>query len=167
VTAPYSAARAGDTVYIRASGLANMKNAPILDAFLEAGRSTGVRLVCIDISAVSGMDSTFMGTIVGHAQAMTDIGGRLVVVRPTEAGHKLLGLLGVTEVVAVVATGDAPDLPYQDLSADPAQSPVQRMELIQRAHQHLVALGPSNQAKFAPFLKALEADLARLRSGAM
>jgi anti-anti-sigma factor len=167
VSAAYSAARAGSTVYVRATGLASMRNAPELDAFLEAGRASGVTLVCIDLSAVTGMDSTFMGTLVGHAQSMTEIGGRLVVVRPTEAGQKLLALLGVTEVVAVVPTGDAPPLEFRDLESEPGQTPVERMELIHRAHQHLVALGPANQAKFAPFLKAWEADLARLRSGMM
>ena len=158
----YRAARSGDTIYLRVAGLASMRNAPVLDLFLEHSRGK-VATICVDLNACTGMDSTFMGTLVGHAQALAESGARLVIVRPGDKNRNLLAMLGVSEVVAVIDGIAAPEADFQDLD-DPQSGTLARMELIQRAHQHLVAISEANQAKFAPFLRALEADLGRLRA---
>lgn len=167
MTATYRAARAGSTVYVRVVGLAGMRNAPVLDAFLESGRGQQVATVCIDLSDCLGMDSTFMGTIVGHAQALAEAHARLVIVRPGDKNRHLLAMLGVTEVVAVVDAGEPPAVAFQELDESQSVGTVERMELIQQAHQRLAALSEANAQKFSPFLKALEADLGRLRAKAM
>lgn len=155
----YLVARLGKTVFIRSVGLANMKNAPMLDAFLREELAQGVSLVCVDLSTCSGMDSTFMGLLVGFSQELVRLRGQLVVVNPTAQNLKLLDMLGVSEVLAVVAQTDPAELEFVVIPANPAVSPLQRLEIIKRAHQHLVSLNESNEAKFASFIAALEGDL--------
>jgi len=162
-TAHYQVARLGDTVFVRSIGLANMKNAPMLDAFLQSEIAQGTTRACIDLSACTGMDSTFMGTLVGYSQLLGSQGGALVVVNPSDSNLKLLHMLGVSTVLPVVEKTAAVELVFVDLHGDPQLSLVERMELVRRAHQSLVALNPQNQAKFSAFLQALDSDLAKQR----
>jgi len=103
-----------------------------------------------------------MGLLVGTSQRLKGQQGRLVLVNPTEANLKLLHMLGVSDVVPVVSGSVLPALDFVTLTADPTLGPMQRMELIRRAHQNLVALNDANRVKFAAFLEKLEADLAKL-----
>lgn len=160
----YLVARLGATVYIRSVGLANMKSAPMLDAFLQAEIEQKALVVCVDLSACSGMDSTFMGILVGFSQVLGKDGGRLVVVNPTEQNLKLLNMLGVSAVLPVVAQTDPVELDFVHLPAGPTLNPLQRIELVRRAHHNLVALNEGNQGKFSAFLIALEGDLAKLKA---
>ncbi len=161
--ANYLVARLGSTVFVRSLGLANMKNAPMLSAFLQEMIDQGTRVVCVDLSACTGMDSTFMGLLVGFSQLLVPMQGKMVVVNPSEMNLKLLNMLGVSEVLPVVAQTDPADLEFVKIPANPALSPMQRMELIKQAHHHLIALNDSNQVKFSAFLKALESDMSKLR----
>ncbi len=165
--ASYLVARIKTTVYVRAVGLANMKNAPMLDAFLQEEIRLQATTACVDLSACTGMDSTFMGVMVGCSQQLVRSSGRLVIVNPTEHNFRLLEMLGVSAVLPVIARCALDEgVEFVNLPAAAALSPLQRAELIKRAHQNLVALTESNLAKFTPFLTALEADLARLRGQA-
>jgi anti-sigma B factor antagonist len=159
----YQVARLGSTVFIRSVGLANMKNAPMLDSFLREVLAQGVFLVCVDLSCCSGMDSTFMGLLVGFSQEMAQVKGQLVVVNPTEQNLRLLNMLGVSEVLPVVARSSPTELQFVVIPASPMVSPLQRLEIIKRAHQHLVELNQTNVAKFSAFLEMLEEDLEKHR----
>lgn len=161
----YQVARNGVHVYVRATGLASMKNAQLLDAFLRAEMDTQVDMVCVDLSSCTGMDSTFMGLLVGTSGQLSGHGGKLVVVNPTDAGHKLLKMLGVTEVIPVVSGCDLPDLTFVELEPQVSIGQVARMDVIRRAHQSLVAINESNRLKFTAFLTALEADLEKFKDG--
>ena len=157
----YQVARSAATIYVRVQGLANMRNVQVLDSFITAELEGAVTLI-IDLSACTGMDSTFMGLLVGTSQRLKGQQGRLVLVNPTEANLKLLHMLGVSDVVPVISGTVLPPLEFVTLTADPGLGPLQRMELIRRAHQNLVALNDANRVKFATFLEKLEADLAKL-----
>lgn len=159
----YQVARLGSTVFVRSVGLANMKNAPMLDAFLREVLGQGVLLVCVDLSCCSGMDSTFMGLLVGFSQDLEQVNGQLVVVNPTEQNLRLLDMLGVSEVLPVVARSSPTELEFVVIPASPMVSPLQRLEIIKRAHQHLVELNQTNEAKFSAFLEMLEEDLEKHR----
>ena len=100
--ASYLVARTGTTVYVRAVGLANMKNAPMLDAFLQEEIRLQATTACVDLSACTGMDSTFMGVMVGCSQQLVKCSGRLVIVNPTEHNFRLLEMLGVSAVLPVI-----------------------------------------------------------------
>jgi anti-sigma B factor antagonist len=157
--ATFAVARSGTTVYVRASGLANMKNAPTLHGFLEAELSQGMRQACIDLGGCLGMDSTFMGMMVEYAKRLEDQNGRLVIVNPGERNLALLAMLGVDEVIRVIEQCSEPAADFTDITCEPSMSTRQRMQLIRSAHENLVRLSESNQSKFAAFLQALNKDL--------
>ena len=160
----YQVARDGGSVYVRVGGLANMKNAPVLDAFLTGETHDTLRIICIDLSDCTGMDSTFMGLLVGTSGTVRQAGGRLVIVNPSEICAKLMEMLGVSEVVPVVPRCQAPALSFVELGNGAAGiGAMQRMELIRRAHVALSGVNAENHEKFAAFLAALDADLAKLR----
>ncbi len=163
--ASYQVARSGSDIYVRVVGPASMKNVPVLDAFLRAEVEAGARRVCIDLKACGGMDSTFMGTMVGcHKRLMEVTGdgaGSLVIVNPGPSNRKLLDMLGLSSVLPVIASQVQPEMALVDLVAGESMSPMARAELIRNAHEHLVALSESNRAKFGAFLESLKADLKR------
>jgi anti-anti-sigma factor len=156
----YRIARSATMVYVRAEGLANMKTAPALHNFLQRARSEGVTSVYIDLSGCTGMDSTFMGLLVGTSQLFSDAGGRLAVVKPNELCLRLLRMLGVDEVVTVVSDVEVPTAEYVDIEGDGSVDHTTRAALMRKAHQDLASLNDGNKAKFSAFLKALDADLA-------
>lgn len=160
----YRIARSAAQIYVAVQGLANMKSAPLLATFLDRARSEGVRSAYIDLSGCAGMDSTFMGLLVAQAQSFAEAGGRFVVVKPNDASLKLLRMLGVDEVVTVVAEAEVPTAEYVDLSGDQAVDERARMALVREAHVHLANLNDTNKAKFGAFLQALDADLERKKS---
>ncbi len=157
-------ARDDARLYVRVIGLASMKNAPMLDGFLHDETGGIFDTVCIDLSACTGMDSTFMGLLVGASGALRAADGRLIVVNPSEICAKLLDMLGVSAVVPVVPAAQAPELEFVDLGSPGVPiGTMQRMELIRRAHQALMGINDGNKAKFSAFIAALDADLDRLR----
>lgn len=157
----YRIARSSTMVYVRAEGLANMKSAPVLHAFLAKARDEGVKSVYVDLSGCTGMDSTFMGLLVGNAQSFSEKGGRLAVVKPNELCLRLLRQLGVDEVVTVVAEAEVPSAEYIDIEGSAAVDMKTRTELVRQAHQNLASLNDENRAKFSAFLKALDDDLTK------
>ncbi len=157
----YRIARNATMVYVRAEGLANMKSAPALHAFLSKARQEGTRSAYIDLSACLGMDSTFMGLLVGQAQAFGEKGGRLAVVKPNELCLRLLKQLGVDEVITVVPDAEVPSAEYTDISGDGSVDQKVRTDLVRQAHKDLASLNDENRAKFSAFLKALDEDLAK------
>jgi hypothetical protein len=86
-----------------------------------------------------------------------------VVVNPTEQNQRLLDMLGVSEVLPVVAQSSPTELEFVVIPASPMVSPLQRLEIIQRAHQHLIELNQTNVTKFSAFLEMLEVDLEKHR----
>lgn len=157
----YRIARSASMVYVRVEGLGNMKSAPVLNALLNEVRGEGTRSAYIDLSACLGMDSTFMGLLVGQAQGFTDKGGRLAVVKPNELCLRLLRQLGVDEVVTVVPDAEVPSAEYVDISGDSPVDIKARSDLVRQAHQHLASLNDENRAKFSAFLRALDDDLSK------
>lgn len=152
-------ARDGAILYVRAIGLANMKHAPTLDAVIGAQRDAGVEVVVVDLAACVGMDSTFMGLLVGTAQSLAQVGGRLMLVNPGAANLRLLNMLGVSEVVQVVESCGVPTVGFAVLESPGVVDESRRAEMVMRAHRSLAALSEANRMKFAPLLAALEADM--------
>jgi len=162
-------ARTDGHLYVRAVGLANMKSAPMLDAFLRSEQAVMVEplTACIDLSDCTGMDSTFMGLLVGSAESFAASGGRVVLVNPSVTNMKLLETLGVTAVVMVVSKCTAPLAEFVALASSSVGGQVERINLVRRAHNHLIGLSAANKEKFGAFVAALEQDLARQRLAAV
>jgi anti-anti-sigma factor len=135
----------------------------MLDAFIDGERASGATTVCIDLSSCTGMDSTFMGLLVGTNHALVQQGGRLVVVNPSPANLRLLEMLGVTQVVPVAESALQVEVEMVAVESRQGIGALQRMDLVLRAHRELIALSADNQAKFETFVRALEGDLERQR----
>lgn len=159
----YHVARCDQTVYVRVFGLANMKNTPVLDEFLTRESGDEAVVACVDLGDCRGMDSTFMGTLVGHHHRLSKQGGKVVVVNPSPGNRRLLDMLGVSTVLPVIdGLGEVPAR-FVTLEAGKAVTPVARAELMKQAHEHLIELNDDNRSKFGPFLEALQRDLSRLQ----
>jgi anti-anti-sigma regulatory factor len=63
-------ARCAETVVLRITGTGNLATAPALNDFLEKQRSAGYRRYIFDLGPCRGMDSTFMGCMVGLCAAL-------------------------------------------------------------------------------------------------
>ena len=155
----YSIARFEKTAYNRVYGLANLKNAPVLSAFMETEIADGVVGAYMDLSECRGMDSTFMGTMVAVSNKLDSVGGGLVISNPTEHCARLLDMLGVAAVIPVRDDVTTPDVNFVPLDCDVDLSQDKRMSVVKRAHEHLIALSKENESKFRPIIQAFEKEM--------
>jgi anti-anti-sigma regulatory factor len=70
-------ARGSDLVVIRVVGKGNMLNAPALADFAEEQRRAGFTRFLFDMERCEGLDSTFMGVMVGMHAALASDSGRM------------------------------------------------------------------------------------------
>ncbi|GIW71738.1 MAG: hypothetical protein KatS3mg102_1280 [Planctomycetota bacterium] len=154
-------ARAADTVYIRIVGLGTMHNAPTFRAFVERMRQEGFRRFVLDLVECTGVDSTFMGVMLGVHQASAEPDALVVL---NASGHCLSQMRAVG-LDRVLTFGREPAaLPEGiELHALPEVEAglAERMRLMQKAHHNLVALDRRNEAKFGAFLAELDRQLGR------
>ncbi|NRA40353.1 MAG: STAS domain-containing protein [Planctomycetes bacterium] len=155
----YSIARFEKTAYIRVYGLANLKNAPVLSSFMETEIADGVAGAYMDLAECRGMDSTFMGTMVAISNNLDSVGGGLVISNPTEHCARLLDMLGVAAVIPVRDDVCIPDANFVPLDCDVDLSHEQRMGVVKKAHEHLIALSKENESKFRPIIQAFEKEM--------
>jgi hypothetical protein len=168
----FAVARAGDAVYVRVTGLGTMANAPILKAFVDKMIEEGFRRFVVDLEPCRGIDSTFMGTLLDVATSARE-GPRPPKKSASDEGEPGVLLVNVDDhcrkqLVSVGLDAFLPIAPDKvvlpsglELRAlDMADVPPQeRLKLVLKAHQELVAIDARNEAKFGPFLKDLLADL--------
>ncbi len=150
--------RVEDVVLIQVQGLGNMFLAPTLQSFVESEIKTGLGSFVIDLSGCEGMDSTFMGTLMGLSQTVKNHCGWFCLVRVSEENMRLLKMLGVLHMVSV-HEGEFPAPSGETTSLIATNDPFARQKQIHNAHRLLVDADPENKARFEPFLKALEAEL--------
>ena len=154
-------ARAGQTIIVRVNGLGNMANALPFWDLAEQELEKGADTFAVDLFACTGMDSTFMGTIVGVARALGELErGKLTVLNPSQVCASLLEMVGADRFVEISNLSLEPELEMQRLP-NVRGSVEARLRLIRRAHERLVEIDKRNQEKFGPFLKALVAELER------
>ena len=155
----YGFSRYDKTLFVKVSGLANLKNAPVLSAFLANEIKDGVTGIYIDLSQCRGMDSTFMGTLVGTSNQLEVTGGGLVIANPSEHNQRLLEMLGVSSVIPVREDVAVPETNFVPLDCDQDLSKDARALVIRRAHEHLIKLSTDNESKFQPIIDAFEKEM--------
>ncbi|MCZ7647000.1 MAG: STAS domain-containing protein [Planctomycetota bacterium] len=79
-----SVARGAGMVIIRVTGSGNMMTAPALQEFADEQRLAGFRRFLFDLCECRGMDSTFMGCIVGIYTSLRKDSGRFPVVEGSD-----------------------------------------------------------------------------------
>lgn len=168
----FEVARAGDVVYVRVSGLGNMGNSPVLKAFADKMLEEGFRRFIVDLGACRGIDSTFMGTLLdvattaregarpGSRSGSDDGEAGVLLVNVDDHCRKQLASVGLDAFLPIAADrARLPDgLELRSLETKDVP-PQERLKLILKAHQELVAIDQRNEAKFGAFLKDLLSDI--------
>lgn len=162
--APFQIAVSGKAVYVRIHGLGSMHTAPTIEGFAKRVIKGGARQFVFDLANCTGVDSTFMGMLLGLSKRVTkpDDGKArgCVLINVNDHANKQLSSVGVDAFVSI-KEGDT-ELPkglkLTELDVVEA-SDQERMKLMVRAHKDLIAANEKNRAKFGPFLKAIVAEL--------
>lgn len=159
---PFQIARSQDAIYVRVTGLGSMHNASALDAFAEREIEEGAQQFILDLSECTGVDSTFMGTLLGLSNRVRelDAGAGIALINVDDHARKQLSSVGVDAFVTLVP-GETPlprKLKLTQLSTEPV-SDRERLKLMVRAHKDLVSADSRNEAKFGAFLSAIVAEL--------
>lgn len=162
----FMVARTSAGIYLRVHGFGNLQNAPIFNGFAEKMMEEGQSRFVADFQPCRGIDSTFMGTLLGlSSRAKEQVGqggedGGLVLINVGEHCRKQLSSIGLDTflVIREAPAAPPPEIDLRRLEAKEV-SANQRLALILQAHRDLVAADQRNEAKFGPFLRSILRDL--------
>ena len=153
-------ARTEDAVYVRVTGLGNFNSAGPLREYCELAFNDGRRCVIVDLAQCTGLDSTFMGTLMGFtvwgtAAPGADKAVAVTVVNATATTMRAMSSLGLPEILHVKREDiDFPPCKLQRLR-EGWQDRRARTRLVRDAHLHLIHADKENEARFGPFVAAL------------
>lgn len=148
----FRVARSEDSVYVRVTGLGNMNNSATFKDFLDRMEREGFRSFVVDLVDCRGVDSTFMGILLGFRD-------HLVVVNANPHFRKQMESIGLHRVLQIQEQAAVPpalelcDLPETETDA------TTRLRLIMKAHQDLITIDRENEKKFGAFLKDIAKHL--------
>lgn len=147
------AARTQDAVFVRVTGLGNFNNAGPMREYCEKAFEEGLRAVIIDLGPCTGLDSTFMGTLMGFL--CLDCPVAVTIVNATPATMRAMNSLGLPKILHVKP--EPVRVPECRLEAlrEGWQDKRRRTLLIRDAHIALMQHDKENEARFAPFVAAL------------
>ena len=105
----------GVTLKIRLRGEIDHHTAAVVRANMdELIRSRIPRVLALDMSAVDFMDSSGLGLIMGRYSLMQSLGGETVVLDPSPATERIMGLAGMERMIKIkrarIASSDMEDL---------------------------------------------------------
>jgi anti-sigma B factor antagonist len=98
---------ADGTVVLDLGGELDLAVAADLRTLLEGAAAEGPKLVVVDLTDVSFIDSTILREVLRAHHAIDGQGGRLVVAGPQPSVERLLQLTGTTEVFSIAPSRDA------------------------------------------------------------
>ena len=158
-------ARQGDAVYVRVIGLATMTNSVTFKDFADRMADEGFRRFIIDLAECRGVDSTFMGLMLGLARPPREKGKEappdaLTIVNAGAHCRKQMESIGLHRLLRIQA--DPAEIPrgleLHDLP-EAETSSIARLKLIMKAHQDLIAIDKKNEEKFGAFLRDIQKNL--------
>jgi anti-sigma B factor antagonist len=155
----------GDTIFVRVIGRGSFKISATLKQFLmDIPVKHSVRLIVLDLAECIGMDSTFMGVLAGISGRLKENGQRLELINLSEKNAKLLGTLGVDQVIAHYSHSHGHEVPSESAETLPTEkaSKKELAETALNAHKDLVKLSAENHPRFKRVIEYLEADVDRL-----
>ena len=99
----------GITLKIRLRGEIDHHTAAVVRVSIdELIRSRAPRTLALDMSAVDFMDSSGLGLIMGRYSLMQTIGGDTVILDPSPATEKIMGLAGMERMIKIKRTRISP-----------------------------------------------------------
>ena len=87
------------TVFVR--GEVDVYTAPQLREELYGIMGEGVTQLTLDLSAMTFIDSTGLGVVVGAIKRLREVGGELVLRSPSRSTRKVLEITGLTRIVEI------------------------------------------------------------------
>lgn len=151
------AARTGDTIYVRVIGLGNFNNAGSLREYCEGAFQEGFHNIIVDLAECTGLDSTFMGTMIGFISVdpIDDNEIIVTVVNATPPTRRAMNSLGLPKILPVKE--EPIEFPKCRLARlrEGWQDQRRRTRLIKDAHVALIRVDKDNEARFGPFVEAL------------
>lgn len=155
------AARTKQVVYVHVVGLGNFNNAgPMREYCEEAFNDKGLRNIVVDLADCTGLDSTFMGTLMGFVAFDTstsenDTPVTVTVVNATPTTMRAMSSLGLPKILHVKEEHvDFPRCRVRRLR-EGWHDRRRRTLLIRDAHVALMNADAENEKRFAPFVAAL------------
>ena len=84
-----------DTGTVRVTGEVDLTSAPRLEQTIRELIDGGVRRLVVDLSSVRFMDSTGLRVLMSSYKRLEEVGGSLVLGRPSEAVRRVLDVSGL------------------------------------------------------------------------
>ncbi|MBI4577481.1 MAG: STAS domain-containing protein [Planctomycetes bacterium] len=162
--ATYRVSSIDGAIYIRVEGMASMATASTLKSFADRMVREGHRRFIVDLGPCTGMDSTFMGTLMSLVQQLEGTDGPGVLIANASADClALLENIGLTRFVRLAERLSVPaDLELQTLEPGDLSGP-QRLRFIKEVHENLVRIDRRNQERFGAFIRALDREFSASR----
>ncbi len=165
----------GSRAFVRVIGRGSFKVSTALKEFAATAIEGADGRLVLEMSACTGMDSTFMGVLAGVAMRLnrSGNGGRVALVNLAPKNRDLLATLGLDLLVDAYTAGQTPD-EYEAVLHDDqglrmleenASMKQRTAETMLEAHEDLVRLSPDNLPKFQDVLQYLREDVRRRREG--
>ena len=143
-----------DVLLIRICGLGNMHLALTLNEFINNSSEKGFDRFILDLEPCTGLDSTFMGTLLKLSEELSQSGGIMNIFNVSSTCQKLLEMLGVNCLLDICTCQKMPSLELTRVES--VQDKVgERLKLIEIAHRRLVSLNDENKERFGTFLKMI------------
>lgn len=156
-------ARAGDVILVRVLGLGSVNNAPLLGDFAVKALTEGSCRFAFDLAECRGLDSTFLGAMVGIAQEAAELAGKkgwVCVFNVSDANRELFEIVGADKYVRCGSYVAMEPIETHPLVGKPV-SQEKRLEIVRRAHENLLKIDERNEARFGEFLRCLAAEMAK------
>lgn len=155
------ALRQGKVLFFSVKGLGSMHNSrPMYELIRESLEDKVSNEIYIDLSNCSGMDSTFMGTLLLSYEETTDAGGKFALVGVTDYGTVKLEELGVSEFIPISSEEvDIPNEASLDRLPGPDEDMTGKMSHILRSHEQLIKKQPKLEKEFGSMISYLKKDL--------
>lgn len=152
-------AAAGEDALIRVHGLGDMHLAPTFDDLSIMLAKDGCRHLAIDLGECTGMDSTFMGTLISINVRYSDEGCWMCLVNVNAENQSLLKMLGVWGMVQVKEEFTLCPVKLAKIRPPAEDFAEKRLHIITLAHERLVQLSKENSERFGPFLDSLRKEI--------
>lgn len=146
-------------VYCRIIGVGNMNNCAPFQSFATRMRERGYRHFILDFSACEGLDSTFLGILVGLSLGEPNSQTRVVVVNTPSSVARLLAEVGIDQLLEMCREPvRLPEIPMSRLESVPA-APDRKIGMVLAAHEDLCRIHGENTRRFGTFLDLLRAEM--------
>lgn len=158
-TGYYEYTRLENGIYVRVVGQGNMNNSMALKEFGDRMVRDGYSRFTFDLGRCTGMDSTFMGTLMAVALTTQAPGqpGVLIINASVEL-RDLLENLGLTKFVRICDSLAVPkDLELRCLEQRGSSGP-DRVRFIKDMHEYLARIDERNRTRFGPFIESISRE---------